>query len=64
MWNNDKVANPTLPCPENVGWTADENGWVPVMTKLRTPPAPDAITYPVRRDGIAQQTTADVEKLS
>ena len=46
VWNNDKVANPTLPSPKNFGWTADENGWVPVMTKI--PPAPDAIIYLVK----------------
>ena len=48
VWNNDEVAKPTLPCPEKFGWTADENGWVPVMKKLRIPPAPDAITYLVK----------------
>ena len=34
-----------LPSRENVGWTADENGWMPVMTELRIPPTPDAIGY-------------------
>ena len=43
VWNNDEVANPTLPFPENFGLTADENGWVPVMMKL--PRATDAIIY-------------------
>ena len=33
VWNNDEVANRTLPSPENFVWTAGENGWVPVMTK-------------------------------
>ena len=37
---------PNLPSPENVGWTADENGWLPVMSKL--PPAPHVIIYPVQ----------------
>ena len=34
--------------PETFGLTANENGWVPVMTKLRIPPATDAITYFVK----------------
>ena len=46
VWNSDKVANPTLPSPQNVGWTADKNGWVPVITKL--PPTPRAINYLVK----------------
>lgn len=41
----DELANPILPSPQNFGWTADENGWMPVMTKLRIPPTPDAISY-------------------
>ena len=45
VWNCDEVANPILPSPENFGWTADENGWMPVMTELRIPPTPDAIGY-------------------
>ena len=30
------------------GWAADKTGCVPVMTKLRIPPAPDATTYLVK----------------
>ena len=41
--NNDEVSNPTLPSPENFGWTAYKNEWVSVMTKL--PPEPEAIIY-------------------
>ena len=52
VWNYDEVANST---PETFGLTANENGWVPVMTKLRITPAADAITY-------AQQNAANVEK--
>ena len=48
MWNNDEVANPTLPCPEKFGWMTVEDGLVPAMTKLCIPPAPDAITYLVK----------------
>ena len=46
VWKNDEVANPTLPSPEIFGSTVDENGWVPVMTKIL--PAPDAIIYLVK----------------
>ena len=57
VWNNDKVANPTLPSPENFGWTADENGWVPVMTKI--PPAPDAIIYLVKCKSAKERCSAN-----
>ena len=46
VWNNDEVSNPTLPSPENFGWTAYKNEWVSVMTKL--PPEPEAIIYLVK----------------
>ena len=43
VWNYDEVANPTT---EIFDLTADENGWVPVMTKLLLiPAATKAITY-------------------
>ena len=46
VWNNDEVTNPTLPFPENFGLTANENRWVPVMTKLLPPT--DAIIYLIK----------------
>ena len=46
VWNNDIVANPDIPSPENYGWEKHDNRWLPVMTKL--PPAPEAIIYQVK----------------
>ena len=46
VWNNDIVANPDIPSPENYGWEKHKNRWLPVMTKL--PPAPDAIIHLVK----------------
>ncbi|KAK3708724.1 hypothetical protein QZH41_004431 [Actinostola sp. cb2023] len=46
VWNSDKVANPSLPAPDNFGWTAGENEWAPVMTNL--PPASDAIIHLIK----------------
>ena len=46
VWNNDVVANPSLPSPENFGWTLEGNQWIPIMTKL--PPAPQAIIHLVK----------------
>ena len=40
------MANPTLPSPEDVGWTLDGNQWFPIITKL--PPAPQAIIHLVK----------------
>lgn len=41
VWNNDIVAQPQLPSPENFGWKLEDNKWLPVMTTL--PPAPEAV---------------------
>ena len=46
VWNNDVVANPDIPSPENYGWEKNDNRWLPVMTKL--PPAPEAIIQLVK----------------
>jgi len=43
VWNNDIVANPDIPSPQNYGWEKHDNRWLPVMTKL--PPAPEAIIH-------------------
>ena len=46
VWNNDVVANPTLPSPEQFGWTLDGDQWVPLRTNL--PPASQAIIHLVK----------------
>lgn len=48
VWNNDRVANPVLPSPENYGWSWEEaeKAWTPVMTTF--PPAPQAIIHLVK----------------
>ena len=45
-WNNNVVANPTLPSPENYGWELHGEKWVPIMTTH--PPASQAIIYLVK----------------
>ena len=40
VWNNDVVANPTQPSPDNYGWELHREKWVPIMTTL--PSAPQA----------------------
>ena len=45
VWDNDVVANPDIPSPENYGWEKSDNRWFPVMTRLL--PAPEAITQPM-----------------
>ena len=44
VWNNDVVANTTLPSSENYGYELQGDKWVPIMTAL--PPAPQAIIHP------------------
>ena len=56
VWNNDVVANPEIPSPENYGWEKDDNRWLPVMTKL--PPAPEAIIQLVKC-GCAKQCASN-----
>ena len=34
VWDNDVVANPDIPSPENYGWEKSDNRWFPVMTRL------------------------------
>ena len=46
-WNNDVVANPTIPSPENYGWELHGEKWAPIMTTL--PPASQAIIHLVKR---------------
>ena len=46
VWNNDVVADPDMPSPENYGWEKNDNRWLPVITKL--PPAPEAIIQLVK----------------
>ena len=46
VWNNDVVANPILPSPENYSWELHGEKWVPIMTTL--PPAPQAIIHLVK----------------
>lgn len=44
--NSDKIANPSIPSPENYGWKKDNDKWLPVMTTI--PPAPEAIIEMVK----------------
>lgn len=46
IWNNDIVAKPELPSPDEFGWKREEDKWVPVMTTLL--PAPEAVIELVR----------------
>ena len=46
IWNNDTVANPDIPSPENYGWTLEDNRWVPIMTTQL--PAPKSIIQLVK----------------
>ncbi|CAH3146077.1 unnamed protein product [Pocillopora meandrina] len=46
VWDNDVVANPDIPSPENYGWEKNDNRWFPVMTRLL--PAPEAIIQLVK----------------
>ena len=46
IWNNDIVAKPELPSPDEFGWKREEDKWVPVMTTLF--PAPEAVIELVR----------------
>ena len=48
MWNNDKIANPTLPSPKELEWELkeDEKARIPITTTL--PPVPDAVVHLVR----------------
>ena len=46
VWNNNIVAQPQLPSPDNFGWKLEDNKWLPVITTL--PPAPEAVIQLVK----------------
>jgi len=46
IWNNDNVANPTIPSPESYGWKDGDSQWQPVINT--SPPAPHVVLYLVK----------------
>jgi len=47
IWNNDNVANQTIPYPESYDWKKDRDSqWQPVVNTLRS--APDMVLHSVK----------------
>ena len=48
MWNNGKVADPTLPLPKDFGWEWKEDDKKLISATTRLPPAPNGVIHLVR----------------
>jgi len=67
IWNNDNVANQTIPYPESYDWKKDRDSqWQPVVNILRS--APDVVLFSVKTNCSStfvrgEQTCVDIQTL-